>query len=225
MLRRNTNRNSASGKKIPVKGTPDSKEKETKETICSECGNSRSYANKTKKLCAVCVKRISQDKIRVKKQVLRQKKAETITQAKLDQVTSWLIRAAFAEKCHACEVQMPRKQLQCCHFVSRTKSMTRFDLRNMLPGCPTCNMYTPHHVWNLGKSINKIWGSEMTETLLTLAPVSLKMNNNDRKEIYEIYKRTLNEIENNSLSSKERFVLVQDAYIEYTRITHKLVKL
>jgi hypothetical protein len=86
-------------------------------------------------------------------------------------------------------------------------------------------MYTPHHVWNLGKSINKIWGAEMTETLLTLAPVSLKMNNNDRREIYEIYKRTLNEIENNSLSSKERFVLVQDAYIEYTKITHKLVKL
>ena len=224
MLRRNTNRNSNSAKKIPVKGAPESKEKERKETVCSDCGKVRTYANKTKKLCAVCVKRIAQEKAKLKRESLRKKKAETITQAKLDQVTSWLIRAAFTEKCHACEVPMPKKQLQCCHFVSRTKSMTRFDLRNMLPGCPTCNMYTPHHVWNLGKSINKIWGKDMTETLLDISKVSLKMNNNDRREIYTVYKNILNDIENNNYSLKERFELIRNAYIEYDTIIHKLIK-
>ena len=209
-------------KKVPIKGEV---EKPLVETICSECGKKRPYSNKTKKLCAVCVKKSQIAKVKEKRAKVREKKASTITQAKLDQMTSWLIRAAFDEKCHACEVRMPRKQLQCCHFVSRTKSITRFDLRNMLPGCPTCNMYTPHHVWNLGKSINKLWGEDMTETLLSIAPISLKMNNNDRKEIYEVYKKTLEKLESQERSSEDKFVLVVDTYREYHRIISKLVKL
>lgn len=209
-------------KKVPIKGEI---EKPLVETICSECGKKRPYSNKTKKLCAVCVKKSQIAKVKEKRAKVREKKASTITQAKLDQMTSWLIRAAFDEKCHACEVRMPRKQLQCCHFVSRTKSITRFDLRNMLPGCPTCNMYTPHHVWNLGKSINKLWGEDMTETLLSIAPISLKMNNNDRKEIYEVYKKTLEKLESQERSSEDKFVLVVDTYREYHRIISKLVKL
>ena len=209
-------------KKVPIKGEV---EKPLVETICSECGKKRPYTNKTKKLCAVCVKKSQIAKVKEKRAKVREKKANTITQGKLDQVTSWLIRAAFEEKCYACEVRMPRKQLQCCHFVSRTKSITRFDLRNMLPGCPTCNMYTPHHVWNLGKSINKIWNGGMTETLLELSVVSLKMNNNDRKDIYEIYKTSLDKVESQNMSSEERFALMVQSYREYYKIISKLVKL
>jgi len=209
-------------KKVPIKGEV---EKPLVETICSECGKKRPYTNKTKKLCAVCVKKSQIAKVKEKRAKVREKKANTITQGKLDQVTSWLIRAAFEEKCYACEVRMPRKQLQCCHFVSRTKSITRFDLRNMLPGCPTCNMYTPHHVWNLGKSINKIWNEGMTETLLELSVVSLKMNNNDRKDIYEIYKTSLDKVESQNMSSEERFTLMVQSYREYYKIISKLVKL
>lgn len=209
-------------KKVPIKGEI---EKPLIETICSECGKKRPYSNKTKKLCAVCVKKSQIAKVKEKRAKVREKKANTITQAKLDQMTSWLIRAAFDEKCHACEVRMPRKQLQCCHFVSRTKSITRFDLRNMLPGCPTCNMYTPHHVWNLGKSINKIWNEGMTETLLELSAISLKMNNNDRRDIYEIYKTALDKIETQNMSSEERFSLMVKSYREYYKIISKLIKL
>jgi hypothetical protein len=209
-------------KKVSIKGEVD---KPLVEIICSECGKKRPYTNKTKKLCAVCVKKSQIAKVKEKRAKVREKKANTITQGKLDQVTSWLIRAAFEEKCYACEVRMPRKQLQCCHFVSRTKSITRFDLRNMLPGCPTCNMYTPHHVWNLGKSINKIWNEGMTETLLELSVVSLKMNNNDRKDIYEIYKTSLDKVESQNMSSEERFSLMVKSYREYYKIISKLVKL
>ena len=209
-------------KKVPIKGEV---EKPLVETICSECGKKRPYTNKTKKLCAVCVKKSQIAKVKEKRAKVREKKANTITQGKLDQVTSWLIRAAFEEKCYACEVRMPRKQLQCCHFVSRTKSITRFDLRNMLPGCPTCNMYTPHHVWNLGKSINKIWNEGMTETLLELSVVSLKMNNNDRKDIYEVYRTALDKVESQNMSSEERFALMVKSYREYYKIISKLVKL
>ena len=208
-------------KKVPVKGEP---EKKVLETVCSECGKKRPYANKTKKLCSVCVQKQAKEKAKLKRESVRKKKAETITQAKLDQMTSWLIRAAFPEKCHACETPMPRKQLQCCHFVSRTKSITRYDVRNMLPGCPTCNMYTPHHVWNLGKSINKIWAKDMTETLLDISTISLKMNNSDRKEIYEIYKTALEKIETGNLSIKEKLDLIRDCYLDYHSVISKLVK-
>jgi len=208
-------------KKVPIKGEV---VKPLVETICSDCGKTRPYSNKTKKLCAFCVKKSQTMKLKEKRAKVREKKASTITQVKLDQITSWLIRAAYEEKCYACEVRMPRKQLQCCHFVSRTKSMTRVDLRNMLPGCPTCNMYTPHHVWNLGKSINKIWGKEMTETLLELSSTSLKMNNSDRKEIYDIYKVALEKLEFQSLSSDQRLALMEDCWYQYFSIVSKLVK-
>lgn len=208
-------------KKVPIKGEI---EKPIVETICSECGKKRPFANKTKKLCAVCVKKSQKEKLKEKRAKVREKKASTITQAKLDQMTSWLIRAAFEEKCYACGVRMPRKSLQCCHFVSRTKSITRFDVRNMLPGCPTCNMYTPHHVWNLGKSINNIWGEEMTETLLELSATSLKMNNNDRREIYDVYKTALEKFETQSLSTEQKRDLIGDCYYYYLRVVSKLIK-
>lgn len=208
-------------KKVPIKGEP---EKKVIETICSDCGKKKPYANKTKKLCTSCVQKQAKEKAKLKREAARKKKADTITQAKLDQMTSWLIRAVYEEKCYACEVPMSKKQLQCCHFVSRTKSMTRFDPRNMLPGCPTCNMYTPHHVWNLGKSINKIWGNDMTETLLSISTTSLKMNNNDRRQIYDIFKEALERIESSNYNLSERQVIMTICYNDYSVVIDKILK-
>lgn len=211
-------------KKTPIKGIPE--EKKPKEAVpCSICSKVRPLANKSKKICAVCNKKLKADALKEKKAKKREKIKNTITQAKLDQMTSWLIRAAYEEKCYACEVKMDKKQLQCCHFVSRTKSMTRVDLRNLLPGCPTCNLYTPHHVWNLGKSLNKIWGEEMTEVLLSLSTRSLKLNNVDRKEIYDIYKNALDQIENQpTLSTEKKFNLLTIAARHYSEVVQKLIR-
>ena len=208
-------------KKIPVKGVA---KREVKETICSECRKNKPYANKTKRLCSSCVKKLNVQKAKEKKDRERRKKAETVTQAKLDQVTSWLIRAVYEEKCHACGKEMQRKHLQCCHFVSRTKTATRFDLHNMLPGCQVCNMYTPHHVWELGKYINKLWGEDKTEILLELAGKQLKLNNSDRKEIYVIYKNSLDRIETNDYSLKERIEILKETYFKYLDIVKPLIK-
>ena len=96
-------------KKTPIKGEA---VKVDKETICSNCNKKRPYANKTKKLCQYCVKKIATEKAKERKAKERKKKAETITQAKLDQVTSWLVRALHEEKCHACGVELPKNKLQ-----------------------------------------------------------------------------------------------------------------
>jgi dTDP-4-amino-4,6-dideoxygalactose transaminase len=85
-------------------------------------------------------------------------------------------------------------------------------------------MYTPHHVWNLGKSINNIWGEEMTETLLELSATSLKMNNNDRREIYDVYKTALEKFETQSLSTEQKRDLIGDCYYYYLRVVSKLIK-
>lgn len=219
-------RRSVTPKKTPIKGEPTEKVEKPKETIpCSVCNKVRPLANKTKKICAVCNKKIKFEALKEKKAKKREKIKNTITQSKLDQMTSWLIRAAYEEKCYACEVRMDKKQLQCCHFVSRTKSMTRVDLRNLLPGCPTCNLYTPHHVWNLGKSLNRIWNEGMTEVLLSLSTVSLKLSNLDRKEIYDIYKEALNQIESQpNLSIEEKFTILNNAAYNYSKVIQKLIR-
>lgn len=208
-------------KKIPVKGET---KRGTRDTKCSSCGSNRPYANKSKKLCQYCVKKIQTEKAKERKSQIRKKKAETVTQSKLDQVTSWLIRAAHEEKCHSCGKELPKKSLQCCHFVSRTKTTTRFNLHNMLPGCQVCNMYTPHHVWELGKSINRLWGKDKTEYLLELAGKQLKLNATDRREIYDIYRNGLDRIESNSYSLEERIEILKECYHKYLDIVEKLIK-
>ena len=208
-------------KKTPVKGEPIKKQKET---ICSKCGKNRPYGNKTKKLCQYCVKKVASEKAKERKAKARKKKAETITQAKLDQVTSWLVRALHEEKCHACQKELPKLKLQCCHFVSRTKTTTRFDLHNMLPGCQVCNMYTPHHVWELGKSINRKWGEEKTEELLSLAGKQLKLTNNDRKEIYTLYRGALDKVQAVEYTLNERMEILDEVHSAYLDIVEKLIK-
>lgn len=215
MLRKNVK-----PKKTPIKGEASVKEVK-KQAPCSVCGKSRPLANKTKKICVVCNKKIKLEALKERKAKKREKLKSIISQSKLDQMTSWLIRAGYEEKCYACGTQMSRKQLQCCHFVSRTKSMTRFDLRNLLPGCPTCNLYTPHHVWNLGKCINKIWGESTTEVLLDLSRFSLKLNNTDRSEIYELFKNSLDKIEQKT-SQEEKEEIIKHTWKIYKTIIDKL---
>jgi hypothetical protein len=85
-------------------------------------------------------------------------------------------------------------------------------------------MYTPHHVWNLGKSINKIWGNDMTETLLEISTTSLKLNNNDRRQIYDIFKDALERIESGNYNLSEKQVILTICYNEYSVIVDKIIK-
>jgi hypothetical protein len=195
-------------KKIPVKGLPEEKDLQKP---CSECGKIKAIANKTKRLCATCV---------VKEKI----KQETITQTKLDQITSWLVRGAHINKCHACEITLDPKGLQCAHFVGRTKVSTRYHLTNLLPACPKCNLYTPHHVWNLGKSLNRIWGEDTTEDMLQLSNKILKLSNHDRKLIYDVYRTCLTDIEQGNYTQTEKYQKLREALHDYNKIVGPLLK-
>lgn len=208
-------------KKVPVKGNPEEKDLQKP---CSECGKVKAIVNKTKRLCATCVVKEKKAKQKVRKEIKRKIKQETITQTKLDQITSWLVRGAHINKCHACEITLDPKGLQCAHFVGRTKVSTRYHLNNLLPACPKCNLYTPHHVWNLGKSLNKIWGDDTTEDMLQLSNKILKLSNHDRKLIYDVYKTCLTKIEEGNYTQTEKYQKLREALHEYNKIVGPLLK-
>ena len=65
----------------------------------------------------------------------------------------------------------------------------------------------------------------MTETLLDISTTSLKMNNNDRKQIYEVFKQGLDELQSFEYSPKEKFDLIKRCYSDYHQIVKKLIKL
>jgi hypothetical protein len=208
-------------KKVPVKGNPEERDLQKP---CSECGKVKAIANKTKRLCASCVVKEKKAKQKVKKEIKRKIKQETITQTKLDQITSWLVRGAHINKCHACEITLDPKGLQCAHFVGRTKVSTRYHLTNLLPACPKCNLYTPHHVWNLGKSLNKIWGEDTTEDMLQLSNKILKLSNHDRKLIYDVYRTCLTDIEQGNYTQVEKYQKLREALHDYNKIVGPLLK-
>jgi hypothetical protein len=207
-------------KKTPIKGEI-IKHKEQKP--CSDCGKIKPLANKTKRLCATCLVKQRKEKQKSRKEYKKRIKQETITQSRLDQVTSWLVRAAHEEKCHSCEIPLDPKQSQCCHFVGRTKGPTRYNLLNLLPGCRTCNLFTPHHVWNLGKTLNKLWGDDTTEKMLQLSTRHLKLSNNDRKMIYDIFKHYLDKIHDGNYSQDEKYSLILEAQSKYEKIVNSLI--
>ena len=208
-------------KKVPVKGNPEERDLQKP---CSECGKVKAIANKTKRLCAGCVVKEKKAKQKVRKEIKRKIKQETITQTKLDQITSWLVRGAHINKCHACEITLDPKGLQCAHFVGRTKVSTRYHLTNLLPACPKCNLYTPHHVWNLGKSLNKIWGEDTTEDMLQLSNKILKLSNHDRKLISDVYRTCLTDIEQGNYSQEQKYEKLKQALNDYNKIVGPILK-
>jgi hypothetical protein len=208
-------------KKIPVKGEP---VREVIQKPCSDCGKVKPLANKTKRLCATCMVKLKKEKQKIRKEYKKKVKQETITQSKLDQVTSWLVRAAHEYKCHSCEIPLDPRNSQCAHFVGRTKGPTRYNLYNLLPACRTCNLFTPHHVWNLGKTLNKLWGEDNTEKMLELSAKHLKMSNNDRKMIYDVFKEYLNKIQDGNFSQDEKYSLIREAQSKYEHIVNCLIQ-
>ncbi len=63
----------------------------------------------------------------------------------LDRIISKYIRLNGSDehgncKCFTCNVTLDWKQMHCGHFMSRTHYPTRFELDNLHPQCPKCNM-------------------------------------------------------------------------------------
>ena len=120
------------------------------------------------------------------------KKKKGITEAQLDRVFSQLVRSIYPEICHSCGAKLPKKELQCCHFISRRIRCVRWDLRNCLPGCAKCNLFTPEHIWELGKKINEYYGYDTASDLMTRSKQNTcKVSAFERKQMFDVFTKAL----------------------------------
>lgn len=227
MLRKKTE------KKVPIKGEPKVKPKnvkgiETKEKVkevpsCSICNKVRPIAIKSKKICMVCNKKMKLEQAKVRRQTKREKKASTITQEKLDQITSKLVRTLYPSICPHCFVPLDNSNSNCGHFVSRTKQSTRFSLKNLVAIDRNCNFYKPEHVYTLGKTLNNLWGEGTADNQILLGNKQIKFTNEDRKKIFEIYQNALQKADSQELSQEEKYNLLKETQILYEEIVNPLL--
>ena len=64
----------------------------------------------------------------------------------------------------------------------------------------------------------------MTETLLDISTISLKMNNNDRKEIYEVYRVALEKLESQQNQKITLETVQNDVYYLRSELDENIIK-
>ena len=178
-------------KKIPIKGIM---EKPTKETICSGCSRNRPYANKSKKLCSTCVKKIAEAKAKERRAAKREKKRMSISQLtkKLDTVFSLYIRLENANskgmvKCFTCDNEHHYKAIQNGHFQSRRFMSTRFDPFNCAPQCYACNVGMSGMQYEFGKRIDLKYGQGMADLIVQKSKGVYKFDPEEMLEMIEFF--------------------------------------
>ena len=206
--------------KTPIK----SEDKPVEHPACSICGKKRLIAIKSKKICAVCNKKKLVERAKYKRNLKKAKKASTITQQKLDQITSKLVRTLYPPICPHCFVKLDNSNSNCGHFVSRTKQATRFSLKNLVSIDRNCNFYKPEHVYTLGKTLNNLWGEGTADNQILLGNKQVKFSNQDRKAIFEIYQNALQLAESKELNQDEKYELLKETQILYEKIVNNLIQ-
>lgn len=178
-------------KKIPIKGIM---EKPAKETICSGCSRNRPYANKSKKLCSTCVKKIAEAKAKERRAAKREKKRMSISQLtkKLDTVFSLYIRLENANnkgmvKCFTCDNEHHYKAIQNGHFQSRRFMSTRFDPFNCAPQCYACNVGMSGMQYEFGKRIDLKYGQGMADLIVQKSKGVYKFDPEEMLEMIEFF--------------------------------------
>jgi hypothetical protein len=188
-------------KKIPVKGEPVNKDKAVIETICTECGKKRLYSNKTKKLCAVCVKKSQIVKVKERKDKARKKKAESIgvLTKKLDRIFSVYVRLSgikheHSAKCFTCEKVLHWREIQCGHFQSRRFYSTRFHVLNCKPQCYGCNIGLSGNQYIFGVNLDKLHGEGTAELMVRTSREVKKFTSAEMMDLITVYEDLVSEL-------------------------------
>lgn len=193
-----------------------------KVAVCNNC-NKNTYI-KAKGLCNYCyngkliemMKSKGTTKKTVAKKPIKQKRpgykrSTYCSEATLDSLVSKLTRTLFQDKCYGvCKSSRVFKfsEVECAHFCVRKHKSTRFLLGNVMPACPSCNRFTPEHVYMLGINIDKIYGEGTAQEMLILSKKNCKISPKTRKEMYNYLKGVLeetNHIIEQSLITKENY--------------------
>lgn len=168
---------------------------EKKLKVCSRCKKDKViFANKTlngekMSLCQVCSGIVKKEIDKEKRKVKREKKRAVVTDKQLHTVFAKLIKQIYPLVCHACGVQLVLgdRWTNACHFVQRGRKICTWDIRNVLPGCGTCNGFVLSHVYELGKKANMYWGEGTAEMLRILEKQDYNWSQGQKRELYELF--------------------------------------
>ena len=192
-------------KKTPIKGEPAPKPKVEKETkkvkvkedkpiSCSICNKVRPIAIKSKKICALCNKKMQLEKGKQRRKIQREKKAESpsVLTAKLDKIFSLYVRLKYADnqgnvKCFTCDNVHHYKAIQNGHFQSRRYMSTRFHVNNCKPQCYACNVGLHGQQYIFGVNLDREMGSGTAETMVLLSKQQKKFSTEEFKELIKHY--------------------------------------
>ena len=195
MLRKNVK-----PKKTPIKETVPIKE-EKKESPCSICSKFRPLANKTKKICVFCNKKIKLEALKEKKTKAKLKKAESISvlTKKLDTIFSQFIRLYYADqhqnvKCFTCDNKIHWKGIQNGHFQSRRFMSTRFHINNCRPQCYACNIGLSGNQYIYGVNLDKEKGEGTADSMLRLSKQVYKFTPDELKGLIGDYEHKVTDL-------------------------------
>ena len=204
---RNNKINRKTEKKTPIKGEPSPKPKNVKGLeskpkpeekkeypSCSICNKKRPIAIKSKKICMVCNKKMKLEQAKVRRQVKREKKAESpsVLTAKLDKIFSIYVRLKYADsngnvKCYTCDNTHHYKSIQNGHFQSRRYMSTRFHVNNCKPQCYACNVGLHGQQYIFGVNLDREHGKGTAETMVLLSKQQKKFSAEEFKELIKFY--------------------------------------
>lgn len=144
------------------------------------------------KVCQQCTLKLEKKKVKEKKEKLkvkRKEKREKITDRKLHTVFARLIKDIYPLHCHACDKPLTKGTIDCqaCHIVERGKKITTWDIRNVLPGCSSCNGFDQSHQYELGKRTNRYWGEGTTEYLRSIRLQTFQWSQHQKNELYDLF--------------------------------------
>lgn len=187
---------------------------EVKLKKCSRCKKDKPiFKNKTiegekKQFCQTCWGIVNREVAKEKRKVKREKKRENIVPTKLQPLVNRLSKEIYPLFCHSCYCKLEKGSPNAhgCHFISATKAVTRFDPRNILPGCNMCNFYDQSHTYELGKNINKYWGEGTAETLREMSTQTFKWS---REQLFQIKELVTNPPQGQDLEQTRQLILEQ----------------
>ena len=110
----------------------------------------------------------------------------------LDKAFSRHVRRRFANEggwveCVTCGKAMPWEESQCGHWIKRGNHATRWDMRNVGPQCPRCNLYMGGAMDEFAEYIVKTHGVEVMHELLALKRTNKKWSVEELRELIKHY--------------------------------------
>tara|TARA_R100001460_G_scaffold22235_6_gene45231 strand:+ start:3215 stop:3634 length:420 start_codon:yes stop_codon:yes gene_type:complete len=133
----------------------------------------------------------------------KKSKKPTVTKLKkkLDTIFSKYVRLSHADKsgfvkCFTCDVKKywEKDGMQAGHFISRKHTITRWDLKNVMPQCYSCNCHFYGRQFIFGKNLDKKFGSGTAESLLQKSRQMQKNTVADLQDLIKLYTDKLDQL-------------------------------